>query len=92
MATYIESALSELNITVNIEGMEFGAFIDDTAEGQTEMFILGWSTPTMDADYSTYMLFHSSNHGLPGNMTFFDDRKLMKSLMKLDVLLMRKNV
>ena len=73
MATYIESALSELNITVNIEGMEFGAFIDDTAEGQTEMFILGWSTPTMDADYSTYMLFHSSNHGLPGNMTFFDD-------------------
>ncbi|WP_027964680.1 glutathione ABC transporter substrate-binding protein [Halalkalibacillus halophilus] len=73
MATYAESALSELNITVNIEGMEFGAFIEDAAEGQTEMFILGWSTPTMDGDYSTHLLFHSDNHGMPGNMTFFDD-------------------
>lgn len=73
MATYVESALSELNIKVNIEGMEFGAFIEDAAEGQTEMFILGWSTPTMDADYSTHLLFHSDNHGQPGNMTFLDD-------------------
>lgn len=73
MATYIESALSDLNITVKIEAMEFGAFIEDASSGQTEMFILGWSTPTMDGDYSTYQLFHSDNHGLPGNMTFFDD-------------------
>lgn len=76
MATYAESALSELNITVQIEGMEFGAFIEDTADGQTEMFILGWSTPTMDGDYSTYQLFHSSNHGMAGNMTFFDDAEI----------------
>ncbi|MFD1031708.1 glutathione ABC transporter substrate-binding protein [Metaplanococcus flavidus] len=76
MATYVESALSSLNITVKIEAMEFGAFIEDAASGQTEMFILGWSTPTMDGDYSTYQLFHSDNHGMAGNMTFFDDAEV----------------
>ncbi|MFA9557717.1 glutathione ABC transporter substrate-binding protein [Evansella sp. AB-rgal1] len=76
IAIYIEYALSELGITVNVEGMEFGAFVDDAAGGNTEMFILGWSTPTMDGDYATHALFHSDNHGQPGNMTFFDNAEI----------------
>lgn len=73
---YVQSALSELNIDVNIEVMEWGTYLDETAAGNHEMFILGWSTSTGDADYATYPLFHSSNVGDPGNRTFTMDDEL----------------
>ncbi|MDW7738642.1 MAG: glutathione ABC transporter substrate-binding protein [Bacillota bacterium] len=73
IAEYVQSKLSELNIDVSIEVVEWGAYLDGTAEGNHEMFILGWSTPTLDADYATYALFHSSNIGAPGNRSYFSD-------------------
>src|SRR5699024_12724884 len=57
---------------------------DLTANGEHDMFILGWSTPTGDADYAMYALFHSDNFGEPGNRTFTDDPEL-------DALLDRKS-
>jgi len=71
IAEYVQSRLSEININVSIEVLEWGAYLDGTAEGGHEMFILGWSTPTLDADYAMYALFHSSNVGEPGNRSFF---------------------
>ena len=44
------------------------------------MFILGWSTPTGDADYAMYALFHSDNFGEPGNRTFTKDPELDRLL------------
>ncbi len=71
IAEYVQSRLSEIGINVSIEVLEWGAYLDGTAEGGHEMFILGWSTPTLDADYAMYALFHSSNVGAPGNRSFF---------------------
>ncbi len=71
VAEYVQSKLRELNIDVSIEVVEWGAYLDGTAEGGHEMFILGWSTPTLDADYAVYALFHSDNVGAPGNRAFF---------------------
>ncbi|MDW7730704.1 MAG: glutathione ABC transporter substrate-binding protein [Bacillota bacterium] len=73
IAEYVQSKLSELNINVSIEVVEWGAYLDGTAEGNHEMFILGWSTPTLDGDYAMYALFHSSNIGAPGNRSFFSN-------------------
>src|SRR5699024_814096 len=44
--------------------------------GEHDMFVLGWSTATEDADFTLYQLFHSSQHGSTGNRTFIDDDEL----------------
>ncbi len=71
VAEYVQSELKELNIDVKIEVLEWGAYLENTAAGEHDMFILGWSTPTLDADYAVYALFHSDNVGEAGNRAFF---------------------
>ncbi|PJK15667.1 glutathione ABC transporter substrate-binding protein [Chryseomicrobium excrementi] len=73
IAVLVQEALAELNITVEIEVMEFGTYLEQTAAGQHDMFILGWSNPTGDADYGMYALFHSSQKGNPGNRSFYEN-------------------
>ena len=59
IAEYVQSKLKELNVEVKIEVVEWGAYLAQTAEGKHDMFVLGWSTVTADADYGMYELFHS---------------------------------
>ncbi|WP_033543504.1 glutathione ABC transporter substrate-binding protein [Planococcus sp. CAU13] len=73
IAVLVQESLAELNITAEIEVMEFGAYLDQTAAGEHDMFILGWSNPTGDADYGMYALFHSSQKGNPGNRSFYEN-------------------
>ena len=73
IAVLVQEALAELNIDVSIEVMEFGTYLDQTAAGEHDMFILGWSNPTGDADYGMYALFHSSQKGNPGNRSFYEN-------------------
>ncbi|MEK4298951.1 glutathione ABC transporter substrate-binding protein [Oceanobacillus sp. FSL W8-0428] len=75
-ATNVQSQLKELNIDVEVEVMEWGTYLDRTAQGDHEMFVLGWSTVTGDADYGLYPLFHSDNVGEPGNRTFLENDDL----------------
>ncbi|GAA0372888.1 glutathione ABC transporter substrate-binding protein [Bacillus horti] len=75
-AEYLQSALRELNIDVSVEIVEWATYLEDTSAGKHDMFILGWSTPTSDADYAMYALFHSKNHGSTGNRTFLTDAEL----------------
>lgn len=75
-AVYLQEALSEINIDVEVEQLEWGAYLEQTAQGEHEMFVLGWSTVTGDADYGMYPLFHSSMHGDPGNRSFLENDEL----------------
>ena len=72
-AVYIQNKLAELNINVEIEQFDLGAYYDTLANGNHEMFMLGWTTVTADADYGLYALFHSKNHGAAGNRVFYDN-------------------
>lgn len=72
-ATFIQEALEEINIDVNVEQREWGAYLEETAAGEHDMYVLGWSTVTGDADYGLYSLFHSDMHGDPGNRSFLSD-------------------
>lgn len=72
-AVYIQNKLAELNINVEIEQFDLGAYYDTLANGKHEMFMLGWTTVTADADYGLYALFHSKNHGAAGNRVFYDN-------------------
>ena len=76
IAVIIQETLKQLNIDVKIEVLELGAFLDKTASGEQEMFILGWSNPTGDADYGMYALFHSSQFGTAGNRSFYKNEKV----------------
>lgn len=73
IAVLAQESLAELGIEVDIEVMEFGAYLDKTSTGEHDMFILGLSNPTGDADYQIYSLFHSSQLGNPGNRSFYEN-------------------
>lgn len=75
-AIYIQESLAELNINVEIEQYEWGTFLDRTAQGDQEMFMLGWTTVTADPDYGLYALFHSDSFGATGNRTFYANDEL----------------
>src|SRR5699024_3226204 len=72
-AIYIQEALEELNIDVSVQQLEWGAYLETTAAGDHDMFVLGWSTVTGDADYGMYALLHSYMHGDPGNRSFLSN-------------------
>lgn len=88
VATYIQEVLKELNIDLEISLMEAGAYQEYTANGDHEMFIGGWGTVTLDADYGLYPMFHSDNIGAPGNRTRYSnpevDELLDKARVELD--------
>ncbi|MCG7333183.1 glutathione ABC transporter substrate-binding protein [Salinicoccus roseus] len=73
IATFIQEELSDLGITLEIRQMESGAYQEYTANGQHDMFMGSWGTVTLDADYGLYPMFHSDNHGAPGNRTRYSN-------------------
>ncbi|MBP1970201.1 peptide/nickel transport system substrate-binding protein [Virgibacillus natechei] len=73
IATYTQNELAEIGIDASIEIVEWGAYLDSTANGEHEMFILGLSLGTADADYPLHMMFHSHNVGATGNRSFMED-------------------
>ncbi|MET3682707.1 peptide/nickel transport system substrate-binding protein [Alkalibacillus flavidus] len=75
-AVYVQDKLSEYNIDVEIEELEWGTYLERTANGEHDMFVLGWSTVTADADYGLYALFHSSAVGSTGNRSFIENEEL----------------
>ncbi|MGP4070949.1 glutathione ABC transporter substrate-binding protein [Piscibacillus sp. B03] len=75
-AVAIQNQLKDIGIDVKIEELEWGAYLERTANGEHDMFILGWSTVTSDADYGMFPLFHSSAVGDPGNRSFLENDEL----------------
>lgn len=82
IAELVQAQLAELNIEVDIEVIEWGTFLEKTAAGEHELFVLGWTTVTGDADYGLYALFHSANHGSVGNRSFYTNPKVDELLDK----------
>jgi peptide/nickel transport system substrate-binding protein len=76
IAELIQAQLMPLGIEVDIQIIEWGTFLEKTAAGEHELFILGWTTVTGDADYGLYALFHSSMFGSPGNRSFYKNERV----------------
>ncbi|TMW70461.1 glutathione ABC transporter substrate-binding protein [Alteribacter natronophilus] len=73
IAQVAQANFEEIGVDVNIEVVEWGAYLDATGAGEHDMFILGLSLGTGDADYPMHMLFHSENVGSTGNRSFMED-------------------
>ncbi|HSH36324.1 ABC transporter substrate-binding protein, partial [Schnuerera sp.] len=81
IAELVQAHLKEVGVDAAIEIVEWGAYLERTAAGEHDMFILGWVTVTGDADYGLYALFHSSQHGGAGNRTFYTNSEVDDLLM-----------
>lgn len=82
IAKLIEQQLSEVGIDVEVEILEWGQFLDGSANGDFDMFVLGWVTVTGDPDYGLYSLFHSSQFGHRGNRNFYANERVDELLDK----------
>ncbi|SDN61778.1 glutathione ABC transporter substrate-binding protein [Alkalicoccus daliensis] len=76
LSQLLQAQLSQIGIDVSIDMYEHGTYLEMAGQGETEMFIGSWGTVTMDADYGLYPVFHSSNHGAPGNRSFLDNPEI----------------
>lgn len=76
VAEVLQSQLKGIGIDLQIQVMEFGAYLDLAGKGEAQMFISGWGNATGDADYNQYNLFHSTSHGVPGNHSFYSNPKV----------------
>ena len=71
-----QANLATIGVTLHISQYETAVFLEETANANYDMFVLAWTTVTGDADYGLFPLFHSSNHGAPGNRTFFANERV----------------
>ena len=85
IAEIVQNQLKAVNIEAEVQVVEWGAYLDGTARGEHDMFILGWTTVTGDADYGLYALYHSSQFGDAGNRTFYGNERVDELLDKARV-------
>ncbi len=76
IAEIAQAQLAEIGITLNIEILEWAAYLERTAAGEHEMFILGWVTVTGDPDYGLYATFHTESFGAAGNRSFYSNARV----------------
>lgn len=71
----IQSNLREVGINVDIEILEWAAYLDRTAQGEHYMHLLGWTNLTGDADPGMFPLYHTVSQGA-GNRAFFSNARV----------------
>lgn len=76
----VQANLREIGIDASIEVYEWARFLDGTGKGEHDMFILGWTTVTGDADYGIYNLIHTKAFGGAGNRTFYSNPEIDRLL------------
>ena len=79
-AVILQDQLKQIGIDLTIETVEWAAFLDGTARGDHEMYLLGWGTVTRDPDYGMYELISSSTMGAAGNRSFYSNPEVDKLL------------
>lgn len=76
IAQIVQANLKDIGLNIDIEILEWGAYLEKTIRGDHELFLLGFGASTGDADYALYPLFHSKNQGAPGNRSFYSNGKI----------------
>jgi peptide/nickel transport system substrate-binding protein len=84
MCVIIQDQLKKIGINLEIKIFEFGAYVSKTALPNKELYFLSWNS-SGDGDVALYPLFHSSQHGAPGNRSFYSNKEVDKLLDKARV-------
>jgi ABC-type transport system substrate-binding protein len=76
VADAIRTQLLEVGLNVDLRTLEWTQYVPfvraEAPDNQVQFAMLGWSTPTMDADYALYALFHSSQIPPGFNGAFYE--------------------
>lgn len=78
MAEVIQSQLKGIGVNVNIQVLEYGAYIEAISKSDFDLFIGGWGNATGDGDYNQYSIFHSASQGPPGNHFYYSNPEVDK--------------
>lgn len=81
LAEAIQFQLQQIGITANVRIMDYSAYTKEIVKPDRGLFISGWGTVTLDADYALYALFHSS--GIPvNNNAFYKNAEVDRLLLQ----------
>ncbi|NLV91883.1 MAG: glutathione ABC transporter substrate-binding protein [Firmicutes bacterium] len=69
-AQIIQAQLRQVGIQADLKILDWGAYLDATLTGETDMFLLGWSNLTQDGSGMLYPNLHSANAGA-SNRSFY---------------------
>jgi ABC-type transport system substrate-binding protein len=77
VADAVRAQLGEVGLDVELRTLEWPQYVPHVRrpapENDIQFAMLGWSTPTMDADYALFALFHSSEHPPGFNGAFYSN-------------------
>lgn len=75
VAQIIQSNLADVGVTANIVREEWAPYLEKTAQGEHQLYMLGWSGTNGDPDYFLSSLLHGSNVG-SSNREFYQNDKV----------------
>ena len=78
--TIVQAQLKEIGINLTLEQLEWGTYLNITANGESDLFYMGWSNSSADGDYGMSALLHSELMGAGGNRSFYKNEQLDKLL------------
>ena len=85
IAEAVQSMLAEVGVDLTLETREWGSLLDFLAqpvdEAEYRMFMLGWGTVTLDADYGLYALLHTNQWNPDGNNRGFYENEDVDALL-----------
>ena len=84
-AQVVQANLQEIGINVEIELLDWGAYLEAINGGNMEMYIISWGNPTMDPAESLNPLFNTKNWGPTGNRMHYsnpDVDELLDEMMR----------
>lgn len=79
MCVIMQEQLRNIGINADIKIWEWGAYVTRTAQPKKQLYLLSWNS-TSDGDAALYALFHSSQKGLSGNRSYFENTDVDKAL------------
>ena len=76
MAVWLQEQFKDANITIEIEQIEWGAYLEAISNGEQDLFILGWPNSVGDPDQGLWPILHSSMLGTGGNRYFLENEEI----------------
>ncbi|MDW8172489.1 MAG: glutathione ABC transporter substrate-binding protein [Anaerolineae bacterium] len=84
VADAVRAQLREVGLDVELKTLEWPQYVPHVRrpkpENDIQFAMLGWSVPTMDADYALFALFHSTSHPPGFNGAFYSNPEVDRLL------------
>ncbi|MFQ5840570.1 MAG: ABC transporter substrate-binding protein [Candidatus Methylomirabilales bacterium] len=84
LCEYIQAALQEIGVRVELRAVDWAAYIQLVDSGQAQMYRLGWLADYPDPENFLTVLFHSRNVGPPGNASRYRNPRVDALLDRAD--------